>query len=113
MKLKPILPSLKEKKRYLSVEIISPDKFSAEEVKKSVEKSCLEFLGTLDAGKAGILFLSDKFKNNRGIVKTGHKYVDKVRSALALIKKIDNKEVIIQTKVVSGILKKEIEKSEV
>lgn len=111
MKLKPILPSLKEKKRYLSFEIISDSSCSVEDVSKAVNDSCLSFLGTLEAGKAGILFLSDKYSNNIGVLKTGHKYVDKVRAALALIKTIDNKDVIVRTRVVSGTLKKAISKT--
>jgi len=112
MRLKPILPSLKEKKRYLSFEILSENNFSSEDVSKAINESTLKFLGTLEAGKAGLLFLADKYKNNEGVLKTGHKYVDKVRTALALIKTIDNKEVIVRTRVVSGTLKRAISKFE-
>lgn len=111
MKLKPILPSLKERKRYLSFEIISEDNLSVDEVDRAVSDQILNFLGTLDAGKAGVVFLRDKYKNNKGIIKAGHKHVDKVRTALALTKKINNKEIIIKTNIVSGILKKAISKS--
>ncbi len=110
MKLKPILPSLKERKRYLSFEIISDDNFEANDVEKAVNESSINFIGTLGTGKAGMMFLADKYSNNSGIVKTGHKYVDKIRTALALIKTIDNKDVIIRTRVVSGTLKKAISK---
>lgn len=110
MKLKPILPSLKERKRYLYFEIISDNHIPVEQASKTINESCLSFLGTLEVGKAGLMFLSDKYDNNKGIVKTGHKYVDKVRTALALIKTIDNKEVIVRTRVVSGTLKKAISK---
>lgn len=112
MGLKPILPSLKEKKRYLAFEIISKDTFNVEQAGKAVVESCLSYLGTLDAGKAGFMFLKDKYNNNKGILKTGHKYVDKVRASLALIKTIDSKEVIVRTRVVSGTLKKAISKSQ-
>ncbi len=110
MKLKPILPSLKEKKRYLSFEIVSKNSFSAEQVARAVNDSTLQLLGTLECGKAGILFLKDKYQNNAGVVKTGHRYVDKVRAALALIKDIDNKEVVFRTRIVSGTLKRAISK---
>jgi ribonuclease P/MRP protein subunit POP5 len=110
MKLKPMLPSLKEKKRYLSFEIISESDFSANEVQKAANESILNFLGTLEAGKAGIMFLADKYSDNSGVIKTGHKYVDKVRAALALIKTVDSKPVIFRTRVVSGTLKKAIAK---
>jgi len=104
--MKPILPSLKEKKRYLSFDIISEGNFSVDEVSKAIEDST--YLGTLENSKAGIIFLKDKYKNNKGIIKTSHKYVDKVRTSLALIKDIDDHEVIFRTNVVSGILKKAI-----
>ena len=110
MKLKPILPSLKEKKRYLSFEIISEHSFSADDASKATMDSVLSFLGTLEAGKASLMFLSDKYSNNSGVIKTNHKFVDKVRTALALISKIDNKDVIIRTRVVSGTLKKAMSK---
>lgn len=110
MKLKPILPSLKEKKRYLSFEILSNSTIPANEVEKAVYDSTLNFLGTFEAGKASLMFLNDKYSNNNGVVKTNHKYTDKVRTALALISKIDNKEVIVRTRVVSGTLKKSMSK---
>ncbi|MBN2421196.1 ribonuclease P protein component 2 [Candidatus Woesearchaeota archaeon] len=110
MKIKPMLPSLKEKKRYISFEIVSKEKFSADETAEAVNSSVLELLGTLETGKAGILFLKDKFQNNAGVVKTGHRYVDKVRTALALIKNIDNRDVVFRTRIVSGTLKKAINK---
>ncbi len=110
MKLKPILPSLKEKKRYLSFEIISENSIPANEVEKEVYDSTLNFLGTFEAGKASLMFLNDKYSSNNGIIKTNNKYVDKVRTALALIKTIDNKDVIVRTRVVSGTLKKSISK---
>ena len=110
MKLKPILPSLKEKKRYLSFEILSDSSFSVDEVGKAVNDSILSFLGTLEAGKASVMFLADKYSNNSGVIRANHKFVDKVRSALILIKKIDNKDVIFRTRVVSGTLKRVISK---
>jgi RNase P/RNase MRP subunit POP5 len=56
------------------------------------------------------MFLNDKYSNNNGVIKTNHKYVDKVRTALALITKIENKDVIVRTRIVSGTLKRAISK---
>ncbi len=110
MKLKPLLPALKEKKRYLSFEIISESMFPAEKVAHAVSESALELLGTLDAGKAGIIFLKDKYHDNHGTIRVGHRYVDKVRTALMLIKKIDDTNAIFRTRIVSGTLKKATQK---
>ncbi len=110
MKLKPLLPSLKEKKRYLSFEIISEKNISVENASKAVNESTLKFLGTLESAKAGFMFLADKYTHNAGVVKTGHKYTEKVRTALALIPTIENEPVIFRTRIVSGTLKKAISK---
>jgi ribonuclease P/MRP protein subunit POP5 len=112
MNLKPIIPSLKEKKRYISFEVISSEKLTAELVSSAITKSSLDFLGTLDAGKAGLLVLNDKFSNNTGVVKISHKYVDKIRTSMMLVNKIGNQDVMFRTKIVSGTLKKTMKKSQ-
>lgn len=110
MKLKPILPTLKEKKRYLTFEIIADRQFSVDDVSDAVQKSALSFLGTLETGKAGFMFLKDKYSNNTGVVKAGHRYVDKARTALALIQSVDNHDAIFRTRIISGTLKKSLSK---
>ena len=108
-KLKPILPSLREKKRYLVFEVISGEKItSPDAVSDSVYHYSQQFLGQLGAAKAGIMVLNNKWdpKLQRGIIKVGHRHVDAVKAALALGTKINDKEVIFRSLGVSGILKK-------
>ena len=103
MKLKP---SLRQKKRYIVFEIVSPTKFSVNYVKDEVEKALLLFFGQLGMSKASPLFLKEKYKNNKFIVKINNKYVDECISAVILIKKVKNKEVIVKSIITSGTLKK-------
>ena len=108
-KLKPILPSLREKKRYLTFEIISKSKikdFSG--VSKAVWASLLSFMGEHGTAKAGAWVLSDKYNpaTQRGIVKVNHKHVDQLKASLALIKDIDGNEAIVRSIIVSGMLNK-------
>ncbi|HLC51768.1 MAG TPA: Rpp14/Pop5 family protein [Candidatus Nanoarchaeia archaeon] len=100
-----LLPSLKQKKRYIVFEIIG-DQFNAEDTKKSVEEALLLFLGQLGLAKTAPLFLSEKFKDNKFMIKINHKFVDECKAAIILIKKIKNKEVIVKSIVTSGTLKK-------
>lgn len=100
-----LLPSLKQKKRYIVFEIIG-EKFNVEEVKTAVEEALLLFLGQLGMAKTAPMFLKEKFKENKFIVKINHKFVDECKSALILIKKIKNKEVMVRSIITSGILKK-------
>ena len=108
-KLKPLLPSLREKKRYLAFEVISKDKINDfSQVSNAILHYSLQFLGVLGAAKAGIIPLANKWnpKLQRGIIKVSHKHVDAVKAALLFADKIDGEEVIFRSIGVSGILKK-------
>ena len=102
MKIKPILPSLKGKKRYLAFEVISED--NIKNMEEAIETNINNFLGEYEAGKAGIQMV--EIHNNKGILRINNKYLDKVKSALLLTKEINKKKVIIKSTKASGILKK-------
>lgn len=109
IKLKPVLPSLREKKRYLAFKIISKNKnLDQNSVWNAISNGINAFLGDLGASYAGIQFLKDKWNpgNNTGIIRTNHKYLDQVRAALILTRKINDQEIIIKSTGASGILKK-------
>ena len=108
-KLKPILPSLREKKRYLAFEVISKEKINdADSVSSAIWSCSLQFSGQLGAAKAGIMVLNNKWSPQlqRGIIKVSNKHVDAVKAALAFAGKIDGKDVIFRSIGVSGILNK-------
>ncbi len=108
-KIKPVLPSLREKKRYLAFEVISKEKITNfREVSNSITQHALTFLGQFGLAKAGIIPLENKWNPDmqKGIIKVGHKHVDELRIALLLTNKINNHEVIVRSLGVSGILKK-------
>ena len=108
-KLKPVLPSLREKKRYLVFEVISKEKINDfEPVSSAIWNCSLQFLGQLGTAKAGIIPLANKWDSEvqRGIIKVGHKHVDALKAALVFADKIDNHEVIFRSLGVSGILRK-------
>lgn len=108
-KLKPILPSLREKKRYLVFEVISKERISNFSVVSSaIQHYSLQFLGQLGAAKAGTIPLENKWNPQlqRGILKVSHKHVDAVKSALVFADNVDGKDVIFKSIGVSGILRK-------
>ena len=108
-KLKPILPSLREKKRYLVFEAVSKEKITdANAVSGAIYSNSLKFLGQLESAKAGIMVLSNKWDANmqRGIIKVGHRHVDALKASLTFIDKVNNQDAIFKSLGVSGILKK-------
>ena len=106
--MKPLLPVLKERKRYILFEVKSKNKIENADVKKQVMKACLQFLGELGMAKTGIQFLPETYnkETGRGIIRVGHRYVDEVKSALALITHVGNQEVSFNTLKVSGVIDK-------
>ena len=101
-----LLSALKQKKRYLVFEVIADKKLSVSEIEKSVFEALLSFLGELGVSQVAPMFLKEKFKNQKFILKVNNKYVKEVQAALALIKTIKNNRVIIKSLLVTGTIKK-------
>lgn len=102
--MKKILPSLKEKKRYIVFEVVSEKSFSSESIKKAVNETLKSFLGDLGLAKAGVMFVD--CKENKGIIRTEVKELDNVKAGLTLVKDINKEKALIKTIGVSGILNK-------
>tara|TARA_Y100000034_G_scaffold135867_1_gene209505 strand:+ start:2484 stop:2819 length:336 start_codon:yes stop_codon:yes gene_type:complete len=103
--MKPILPSLKEKKRYVVFEVKSKNKIKFDSVKSEIFSVTNKMLGEFETSKAGLMFLDD-WSGQRGILRVNHTYMDKLKASLLFVKDINKYDVIIQSRGVSGILKK-------
>jgi len=99
-KIKILLPSLKERKRYIEYNIRGADNIDKEFIYNMIKK----FIGELGMGKAGVMIL--KNNGNKGIIKVNHKHVDEVKTALALINNFNDKEIKVECTKVSGVLNK-------
>jgi len=108
IKIKPILPSLREKKRYLVYEVIGNKNFTINEIEKAIKDSYLSAFGELNIGKAGLIFLNKKFnkEKQRGMIKVSNKCLENLRYSLALVKKINNNKAIVRSVGCSGIINK-------
>jgi ribonuclease P/MRP protein subunit POP5 len=103
-----LLPSLRQKKRYVVFEIISDNKFSVLDVYNGFQSAVKDYFGQLGLSKASPLFIKERFniEKQRFVVKVNNKFVDELKSALTLNKSIKNKPVIIKSIITSGTLKK-------
>jgi RNase P/RNase MRP subunit POP5 len=109
MRMKPMLPSLREKRRYLVFEVVSKNKLSsASAVSSAVQRKTAEFLGELEAAKAGVHTLHDKWdsKKRKGVIRLNRKYVNHLKAALCMISRIENRKVVVKSVGVSGMLNK-------
>ncbi|MBR9691116.1 hypothetical protein GOV08_05535 [Candidatus Woesearchaeota archaeon] len=106
-KIKPLMPSLREKKRYLAFEIIADkESFSYKHSADAINTEFIKLFGTHGMAQAGVLILKNQFENNKGIIRVSNKHLDKLRLALAMIKKINKKDVIVKSIIASGMIKK-------
>lgn len=102
IKIKSLLPVLKDKKRYILYEIDSKNKMNNP---NNVIKSKLrEFIGDLGLARSGIKFIN--YKNNKGILQINNKSVDEIKTGLSLIDEINHQKVRFRSVRVSGVLNK-------
>ena len=106
IKIKPLLPTLREKKRYVVFEVISKTPLDANDVYASITQVMLAFIGAFGMAGGGILYIKDKYKNNRGIVRCNNRFVDHVRASFALLTHIQGTPAMVRSVGTSGILKK-------
>ncbi len=107
--LKPLLPTLKEKKRYLAFEIISKSRIKAfSEVSKAIWASTLSYAGTKGTARMGVWIIPEKYnpEKQRGLIRIGHRNMDELKASLILIKEIEEQPVIVRSIGASGILAK-------
>lgn len=106
---RPLLPSLKEKKRYLAFEIVSKEKIKAfSEVSRAIWAQTLSFVGTKGAAVLGMWVLPETYNDQkqRGLIRVVHTGLDEVRASLALITHIEGQQVIVRSLGASGIIAK-------
>jgi ribonuclease P/MRP protein subunit POP5 len=107
VKPKPMLSSMREKKRYLAFEIISEQEINdPKPIIESLNRAIIELIGSIEAGKAGILVIAEKYNaaKKKGLVKVNNKYMDKARAAFVLMKKINDHDVIVRSLGASGMI---------
>ena len=105
MKGKPLLPTLRTKKRYVAYEVICDDAVEMKGVYQDIKKSYQDCFGQVGASFAGLMD-TRIINKNKGILKINHKYLDELRLAMANMKRLDEKPIIVHTVGVSGMLAK-------
>ena len=100
--MKSLLPSLREKKRYVVFEVIGDA--SLQKASAEIMRSASKLLGDLGMSKANIRFMNERFDPGlkKGVLRVNRKYVDHAKAAMALV----NQDFTIKTAGVSGTLKK-------
>ena len=105
-KVKRLMPSLREKKRYLKIKIISlTGSFTTSPFQELLVK-INNFFGIFESANAGIMLISTNIKENTVTLKVNNKYLDKLRASLLFIQELTTNKVIIKSIRASGSINK-------
>ncbi|TDQ71075.1 ribonuclease P protein subunit Rpp14 [Methanimicrococcus blatticola] len=101
--LEPLLPSLRKRKRYIAVEVISDAPVQRNAFIAAVSQAGCAVLGDVGFAVCGISVLG--FEDNVGIVKCWHTSVSQTIGVLTFMTWIDGQKVIVRAAGVSGTVK--------
>ena len=112
MVLKRLPPDIRIRERYIVFSIMPKERFSLEDVVKTIWSSLLQLFGEAGTSQFHVWIPSNLYNDKQGIgiIRCSHDHVQDVRAALALVKKIEDTPVLIRTLGVTGTIKAAKEK---
>ena len=107
-KLKPVIPSLREKKRYVAFEVLSSKSHDVQAVAQALKRAVLGFVGELGLAKAGMVVLTDNYNpaSKRGIVRVSHASLDALKASFTFITAISGIPTSVRSVTASGSIAK-------
>ncbi len=107
-RIKPLLPSLREDRRYLVIEIASEKPFGFGDLYKQLNYCFEKYLGIFGLSEANISILKETFdkKSQRLIISACRKSIDKIKACLVYIDEINGKKAMARSIYCSGTIKK-------
>ena len=108
-KLKILKPTLREKNRYISFQIISEkgEEFTYSDLESAVWNTILDFLGEEGVSKTSVWLLKGRWNQKRqiGILRCNHKSVQEVIASLRLINRLGDNRITFKILKISGTIK--------
>ena len=105
--MKPVLPTLKEKKRYIVFEVISPAEASQEEAYAAIQEAAKSFMGISTFAKSGLRLIGKWSRGlQRGIVRVNRRYLNHARASFCYVHRVGKSTAMLHSVVASGSLKK-------
>jgi len=102
--MRPLLPSLKENKRYVLFKVHSDAAVNKSQCSDAISSAVLRFLGELGCAKAGITFIKENYDpaEKTGIIRVNTKYIDELKVSIGSIKQIGPHNATFDVVKVSG-----------
>ena len=106
-KLKILLPTLREKDRYISFKVISEEPITYSDLEQAIWNQLLDFYGEHGVSKLGMWLIKNLWneKEQIGVIKCNNKSASQLIAGLGLISRLGDIRVIFKVLKVSGTLK--------
>jgi len=105
-----VKPSQKENWRYIVFELVTTGVFYDQDIVKAITAANLRLYGEVGTSEENLWLIEFDAEKQRGILRCSHKAQQKVIAALTVITKINEQDVVINVRGVSGTIKKATEK---
>jgi ribonuclease P/MRP protein subunit POP5 len=106
-RLKSLLPSLRERNRYVKIKVISEEKISYSDLESAIFNTLLNFYGELNLANMSVWILKNTYDENEQtlIIRCNNKSVDKLIAGLGLISRLGDIRIILKVLGISGTIK--------
>lgn len=106
-KLKILIPTLREKDRYISFQIISEEPIIYSDLESAILNTFLEFYGEDGFSKLSLWIVKNLYnsENQVGVIRCNNKSVQQVIAGLGLISRLGDIRVTMKILKVSGTIK--------
>ena len=106
-RLKILSPTLREKDRYISFQVISEEPITYSDLESAIWNQLLDFYGEYGVSKTSMWLVKNLWneKNQTGVIKCNNKSVSQVIAGLGLISRLGDIRIISKILKVSGTIK--------
>ena len=105
--LKILMPTLREKERYVAFQIISEEVVVYSDFEAAVWSTLLDFFGEYGASRTSMWLIKNLYDEQEqiGVIRCNHESVQIVLTMLGLIERLGDTRVIVKILKVSGTIK--------
>jgi ribonuclease P/MRP protein subunit POP5 len=106
-RLKILSPTLREKDRYISFQVISEESITYSDLESAIWNQLLDFYGEYGVSKTSMWLVKNLWneKNQVGVIRCNNRSVSQVIAGLGLISRLGDIRVILKILKISGTLK--------
>jgi len=105
--LKILLPTLREKERYVAFQIISEDRIIYSDLEAAIWNTMMDFFGEYGTSRTSMWLIKNLYDEEKqvGVIRCNHESVPIVLTTLGLIERLGDTRVVVKILKVSGTIK--------